>query len=111
MPNTFDPRKFYRVSKAIVMPSLWNKSFGLVPPRRWPTGFPCWRATAGHCPRPWARPDGVLIFDIPSRYTPNTRIVPTAEELEPWVETILRLWDDEAFYRQQSEKAIAQAAQ
>ncbi len=55
--------------------------------------------------------DGGLIFDIPSRYTPNTRIVPTAEELEPWVETILRLWDDEAFYRQQSEKAIAQAAQ
>ena len=30
MANTFDPRKFYRVSKAIVMPSLWNESFGLV---------------------------------------------------------------------------------
>ena len=52
-----------------------------------------------------------MLFDIPSRYTPDTRIVPTAEEVEPWVETILRLWDDEPFYRQQSEKAIAQAAQ
>ena len=60
---------------------------------------------------PFFQGDGGMLFDIPSRYTPDTRIVPTVEEVEPWVETILRLWDDEAFYRQQSEKALARAAQ
>ena len=48
-------------------------------------------------------------LDIPARYTPETRDVPNAEEVEPWLETILRLWDDEAFYRRQSAKALRQA--
>ena len=45
------------------------------------------------------------------RVTHPKRARPSAEEVAPWVEAILRLWDDEAFYRQQSEKAIARAAQ
>jgi hypothetical protein len=53
--------------------------------------------------------EGGLLFDIPARYTPETRDVPAAEEVEPWAEAILRLWDDEAFYRQQSTKARRQA--
>ncbi len=35
--------------------------------------------------------------------------MPTAEEVEPWVEAIVRLWDDRPFYREQSEKARRQA--
>ncbi len=139
MANTFDPRKFYRVTKAIVMPSLWNESFGLVAAEAMANGIPVLASNRGALPEtlglkkggqapqadgssdasnagprsqsPFFQGDGGMLFDIPSRYTPDTRIVPTAEEVEPWVETILRLWDDEPFYRQQSEKAIAQAAQ
>jgi hypothetical protein len=32
--------------------------------------------------------------------------VPTIEEVEPWGETIIRLWDDPSFYHQQSQKAL-----
>jgi len=49
------------------------------------------------------------VIDIPEQYTPETLIVPATEEVEPWVETIIRLWDDEALYRECSEKARAHA--
>jgi hypothetical protein len=51
------------------------------------------------------------LFDIPVRYTPETRDVPTAEEVEPWVETIIRLWDDASFYDGWSRAARERAQQ
>ena len=41
--------------------------------------------------------------------TPTTHMPPTAEEVEPWVEAIVRLWDDPALYEEQSAKARAEA--
>jgi glycosyltransferase involved in cell wall biosynthesis len=35
-----------------------------------------------------------FLFDVPERYTPESRQVPTADEVAPWVQTIIRLWDD-----------------
>jgi len=35
-------------------------------------------------------------FDVPERYTPRSRIVPTAAEVRPKIETIIRLWEDPA---------------
>ena len=43
------------------------------------------------------------------KYTPESLEVPTAEEVEPWVETILRLWDDPDYYAEQSRRALAHA--
>jgi hypothetical protein len=49
--------------------------------------------------------EGTLVLDIPARYTPDTRTLPTAEEVEPWVQAIIRLWDDAGFYEQASRRA------
>ena len=38
-----------------------------------------------------------ICLSLPDRLTPASRIVPTAEELEPWVQTVVRLWDDLRF--------------
>jgi hypothetical protein len=54
---------------------------------------------------------GGFLFDIPAKYTPETRNVPPAEEVEPWVETIIRLWDDTAEYDRRSQAARAHAQQ
>ncbi len=35
-------------------------------------------------------------FAIPDRLTPVTRSLPTADEVRPWVDAIIRLWDDRA---------------
>jgi len=107
MANTTDPRKFYAVTKVLLMPSLWNESFGLVAAEAMLNGIPVLASNRGALPETVG--EGGLLFDIPARYTPATREVPTAEEVEPWVATILRLWDDAAFYRQQTEKALHHA--
>ena len=46
-----------------------------------------------------------FLFDIPNCYTPRTRLVPTPEEVSPWVTTILRLWDDPTFYLQEQARS------
>ena len=49
-----------------------------------------------------------IALPLPERLTPVSRILPTAEEMEPWVEAIIRLWDDPAWYQEQSIKATNQ---
>jgi len=107
MANTTDPRKFYAVTKVLIMPSLWKESFGLVAAEAMINGIPVLASNRGALPEIVG--DGGLLFDIPTRYTPQTKDVPTPEDVEPWVETIIRLWDDEAFYGQQSQKGRQRA--
>jgi glycosyltransferase involved in cell wall biosynthesis len=50
-----------------------------------------------------------FLFDVPARYTPESRLVPTAEEVRPWVETVIRLWNDATFYEEQRQRCLAAA--
>jgi hypothetical protein len=79
-----------------------------------PDPLPADAATAagddvGHNSRqsPWGAEAeaGGFLLNIPPQYTPETRLVPTAEEVEPWVSTIVRLWDDAREYQRWSEAA------
>ena len=100
MPFTPDPRDFYPAvfsrTKLLLMPSLWLESFGLVAAEAMLNGIPVLASNRGALPETIG--DAGFLFDIPARYTPETREVPTAEEVAPWVETIIRLWDDAAYY-------------
>ena len=79
------------------MPSLWLESFGLVAAEAMLNGIPVLASN----PRrllPETIGNAGFLFDIPARYTSQIRDVPTAEEVVAWVETIIRLWDDAAYY-------------
>ena len=78
------------------MPSLWNESFGRAAAEAMLNGIPVLASNRGALPETIG--DAGFLFDVPARYTPETREVPTAEEVEPWVEAIIRLWDDAAEY-------------
>jgi len=92
MANTPDPRDFYRVSRMILMPSLWQESFGRVAAEAIINGLPVLASRRGSLVETLAQAG--FLFDVPAQYTPEARLVPTAEEVAPWVETIIRLWDD-----------------
>ncbi len=109
MANTTDPRQFYGVTKVMLMPSVCEESFGLVAAEAMLNGIPVLASNRGALPETVG--EGGLVFDIPERHTPLSTEAPTAEEVEPWVEAIIRLWDDEEFYRHQSEKALEHAKQ
>ncbi len=102
-PAMPDPRAFYAVTRVLLMPSLWNESFGLAAAEAMMNGIPVLASNRGALPEtiggrphpdPLPRGEGGSLFDIPARYTPDSSEVPTGEEVEPWVETIIRLWDN-----------------
>ncbi len=108
MANTPDPRQFYAVTKLLLMPSLMENA-----------GFTAMEAMVNGIPVLASNRGGLLetigdaghLFEIPARYTPETRDVPTVEEVEPWVEAIVRLWDDAAEYGRWSQAASHRAQQ
>ncbi len=108
-PSVRNPREFYAITKLLLMPSLWNESFGLVAAEAMLNGIPVLASNRGALPETIG--DAGFLFDIPAKYTPETREVPTAEEVEPWVETIIRLWDDAAEYERWSRAARERAQQ
>ncbi len=108
-PATSDPREFYAATKLLLMPSLWKESFGLVAAEAMINGIPVLASNRGTLPETIG--DAGFLFDIPARYTPATRDLPTSEEVEPWVETITRLWDDAAEYEHRSRAARERAQQ
>jgi glycosyltransferase involved in cell wall biosynthesis len=111
LPFTPDPHDFYPAvyanSKMLLMPSLWFESFGLVAAEAMLNGIPVLASNRGALPETIA--DAGFIFDIPARYTSETRDVPTADEVAPWVQTIIRLWDDPAEYDRASRSARERA--
>jgi len=105
MANTPDPRDFYRVSRLVLMPSLWNESFGLVAAESLANGIPVLASRRGALPELLERAG--LLFDVPGHYTPESRLVPTPEEVAPWVDAIIRLWDDPKSFEDEQQRCRA----
>ena len=106
MPNTPDARQFLAATKILLMPSLMENA-ALVAMEAMLNGIPVLASNRGGLPETIG--DAGFLFDIPAKYTPETREMPTAEEVEPWVETIIRLWDDAAEYECRSQAARARS--
>jgi glycosyltransferase involved in cell wall biosynthesis len=107
MAHTPDPRTFYRVSRLLLVPSLWQEAFPRVAVEAMLNGIPVLASRRGGIPE--ALEGAGFLFDVPARYTPETGLVPSADEVAPWVETIIRLWDDHVFYRQEQQRCLAAA--
>jgi glycosyltransferase involved in cell wall biosynthesis len=107
MGNTPDPRHFWGVTKICLMPSLWMESQGLVAAEAMINGIPVIASDRGALPETLG--DAGILLPLPERLTPTSRILPTAEEVAPWVEAVIRLWDDESFYAEQSRLALSES--
>jgi len=107
MSNTTDPRKFWSLTKILVMPSLWWENQPLVAIEAMINGIPVIGSDRGGIPETLG--DAGFLLHLPDRLTPISDILPTAEEVAPWVETIIRLWDDQTLYAEQSAKARKEA--
>jgi glycosyltransferase involved in cell wall biosynthesis len=107
MPNTPDPREIYKVTKALLVPSLWRESFGRVAAEGLANGIPVLASDRGALPEILG--DSGFLFTIPERCTPTSGLVPTAREVAPWIATIERLWDDGAWAQAHSQRALEEA--
>ncbi len=107
MANTPDPRDFYRLSRVVLMPSLWRESLGRVAVEAMANGIPVLASDRGALPETLG--EAGFAFTIPERYTPTDLAIPTAREVAPWVATIERLWDDPEFEARHRAHAKAEA--
>ena len=89
------------------MPSLWWESFPRVAAESLINGIPVLGSRRGGLPETLELAG--FLFDVPEQYTPQTRLVPAAEEITPWIDTIIRLWDDYDFYAQERQRSLAAA--
>ncbi len=104
MAHTPDPRHFWGVTRICVMPSLWWENQPLVAIEAMINGIPLIGSNRGGIPETLG--DSGIVLGIPARLTPATRELPTAEEVNPWVKTIIGLWDDPTWYADQSQRAV-----
>jgi len=107
MANTPDPRDFYRVSRVVLMPSLWRESLGRVAIEAMANGIPVLASDRGALPETLG--DAGFVFTIPERYTPASAAIPTAREVAPWVAAIERLWDHPDFETRHRQRARTEA--
>ncbi len=107
MRNTTDPRRFWSRTRIALLPSLWFENQPLTAIEAMINGIPVVGSNRGGIPETVGNAGVVLPF--PDRLTRATRILPSTEEMEPWVESIIRLWDDQARYDELSRKASQEA--
>jgi glycosyltransferase involved in cell wall biosynthesis len=109
IPAAPDPREFYALSKIVLTPSLCEETFGLVAAEAMCNGVPVLSSDRGALPETVG--DAGFLFSIPEKYTPVSMLVPTADEVEQWVEKIIQLWDDPPYYKHASDRAFERAKQ
>jgi len=107
MRNTPNPSEIYGVSKIVLMPSLWDETFGRVAAEAMRNGIPVLASDRGSLPEICGQAS--LIFSVPKKYTPETRQLISEEEAIPWVDTILQLYDDPDYYQAVSRSVLAHA--
>jgi glycosyltransferase involved in cell wall biosynthesis len=107
MTQTPDPRDFWRVARICLMPSLWWENQPLVAIEAMVNGIPVIGSDRGGIPETLG--DSGFILPLPDRLTPATRLLPTPEDVAPWVEAIIRLWDDRASYAEHERRALSES--
>jgi glycosyltransferase involved in cell wall biosynthesis len=107
MPTTTDPRQFWAVTRALLAPSLWEEAFMRVAAEAMLNGIPTLASRRGALPDTLG--NSGFLFEIPPLYTPTSTRPPSVTEVRPWIDTLIRLWDDPGFYEQQSARCLAES--
>ncbi len=107
MAHTADPRRFWGLTRVCLVPSLWWESQSLVAAEAMTNGIPVIASDRGALPETLGA--GGLVLPLPDRLTPVTKLLPTAEEVAPWVEAVIQLWDDPGWYEEQRRRSLAEA--
>jgi glycosyltransferase involved in cell wall biosynthesis len=107
MANTPDPRDFYRVSRIVLVPSVWRETFGRVAAEALANGLPVLASDRGALPETLG--EAGFLFALPDSCTPAGGSVPTPREIAPWIATIERLWDDPVWEAEHRSRALETA--
>ncbi|MBQ9372415.1 MAG: glycosyltransferase family 4 protein [Thermoguttaceae bacterium] len=101
MKTTTRPSEIYARTRITLVPSLCEETFGRVAVESALNGIPV--LTSGRGALSEVLPSEFCL-PIPKRFTPFVNAPPTPDEVAPWVDAIIRLWDDDALALRVGEK-------
>ena len=107
VPNQPDLRRIYARTAALLFPSFWFEVSGRSIAEAQLGGIPVLASRRGGIAEQLN--GGGFLFDLPERFDGKGPDVPEAEIVAPWLATLARLIDDEAFYGEASARALAAA--
>jgi len=107
MSHTHDPGRFWKVTRLRLMPSLWWENQPLVAIEAMINGIPVVASNRGGLPETLG--EAGVTLPLPERLTRSSRVLPTAEEVAPWIEALVKIWDDRDNYARHRAIAVIEA--
>ena len=95
-PGVASPRDIFAPTRLLLAPSVWDEPWGRVAAEALLNAVPPIVSDRGGLAE--ACNGGGFVLPLPADMTPETRIPPPATAVEPWLDLICRLCDDEAAY-------------
>lgn len=103
-PMTRDLKTVYANTRVLLVPSLWHESGPRVVPEALLNGIPVLGARSGGIPEGLA--GSGYTFETPPAVQSNWNALAPDEAVTPWLDVLKRLVRDEAFYAEESKKAL-----
>jgi glycosyltransferase involved in cell wall biosynthesis len=108
MPNQTDMKPVYEETKVLLFPSFWEEASGRTIVEAQLNGIPVMASQRGGILENLN--GGGFLFDIPDRCTKNYMAIPSPEEVQPWIDQLRVLLENQEVYAEAQRRAI-QAAQ
>jgi glycosyltransferase involved in cell wall biosynthesis len=105
VPRVEDPRTYLAVTRLLIFPSVWEEPLGRTAIEAMINGIPVIASDRGGLSE--AVGIGGVVLPLPERLTPENPALATVAEVQPWLDEITRIWDDEDEYRMLSRRAMA----
>jgi glycosyltransferase involved in cell wall biosynthesis len=96
-PPVPQPKEIYAATRVLLVPSLWNEPAGRVAAEAMLNGIPPLVSNRGGLPE--ICQGAGFFLDIPPEITPSFSRPVEPEVVQPWIDLIARLEDDEEFYQ------------
>lgn len=107
-PSLSEPADIFSVARIVLMPSVFAEPFGRVAVEAMINGVPPLVGDRGALPE--VVEGGGQVLPIPDWMTPTIRRLPSEAEIAPWLDAVVRLWDDAEAYAEAAARARAAAA-
>lgn len=104
IPNQADVRAIFARTRVLLYPSFWLEGFPRSVMEAQLSGIPVLGSTRGGVPE--ALNGGGFTLDVPERCAKNYRIIPKAHEVQPWLDILARLLNDQDAYVEANQRAI-----
>jgi len=102
-PAVPNPKDIYAPTRILMAPSLWQEAGGRIVGEALVNGIPPLVSDRGALSE-YAGGAGYT-FHVPEEITPATQKPVAPEVVQPWIDVIIRMFDDEDFYKAECDKA------